>query len=139
MDNLEQAISTAIEAHKNQLDKAGNPYIDHCIRIMNKMDTEEEKIVAVLHDILEDNEELGRNLFSSDFSDEIINALAYLTKQKHQKYLDYIKAIKNNELATKVKIADLLDNINLSRLNTISIKDINRTRKYLDALEYLIT
>lgn len=145
---VEVALDIAVEAHKGQKDKAGNevvslrthPYIYHPFRISTKMDTEEEKIVALLHDVLEDSNITEDNLVQQGFSDNVITALKYLTKIKEQGYLnDYIKAIKTNKLATKVKIADLIDNINLSRLKVVTVKDINRTRKYLDALEYLLS
>lgn len=140
MSNFDIALDIAVEAHKGQKDKAGYPYINHPFRLSTQMDTEEEKIVALLHDVLEDSKVALVELVHYGFSVNVITALKLLTKTKEQDYLkDYIKAIKTNKLATKVKIADLIDNINLSRLSTISIKDINRTRKYLDALEYLIS
>lgn len=139
MSNLETAISVAVEAHKGQVDKAGNPYIYHCYRIMSKMTTEEEKIVAILHDTIEDSDLTIFDLGNYAFSNEVLEAIQLLTKTKTIPYSIYINNIKNNDLATKVKIADLIDNINLSRLSSVSVKDINRTRKYLDALEYLIS
>ena len=139
MSNLDTALNIAIEAHKNQVDKAGHKYISHPFRLSTKMDTEEEKIVALLHDVLEDSDVTEEYLVEQGFSDNVITALVLLTKTKKQDYFnDYIKKIKTNKLATRIKIADLIDNINLSRLSIVSVKDISRTRKYLDALEYLI-
>lgn len=138
MSKLEQAISIAVKVHKGQVDKAGNPYIHHCYRVMSKMNTEEEKIVAILHDTIEDNNLTLFELGNYEFSNEVLEAIHLLTKTSKTPYDIYIKNIKTNTLATKVKIADLLDNINLSRLSSINVKDISRTRKYLDALEYLM-
>jgi (p)ppGpp synthase/HD superfamily hydrolase len=137
--NLETAINLAVEAHKGQKDKSGQPYIYHCYRVMSKVTTEEEKIVAILHDVLEDSNLTTIDLINYGFSYDVVNAVAQLTKVKEDSYEEYIKWIKCFELSKVVKIADLLDNINLSRLSSISVKDINRTRKYLDALEYLIS
>ena len=139
MSNLDTALNIAIEAHKDQVDKAGHKYISHPFRLSTKMDTEEEKIVALLHDVLEDSDVTEEYLVEQGFSDNVITALVLLTKTRKQDYLnDYIKKIKDDKLATRIKIADLIDNINLSRLSSVSVKDINRTRKYLNALEYLI-
>lgn len=139
MSNFDKALDIAVEAHKGQTDKAGHPYINHPFRISTKMDTKEEKIVALLHDVLEDSNLTISELSSYGFSQEVLNAICCITKTKAENYDLYIEKVKTNELATKVKIADLIDNINLSRLSTVSIKDINRTRKYLDALEYLLS
>lgn len=139
MSNFETALDIAVEAHKDQVDKAGHKYISHPFRLSTQMTTEEEKIVAILHDVLEDSNVTVEYLVEQDFSDNVITALVLLTKTRKQNYLNYIKNIKTNKLATVVKIADLIDNINLSRLNSVSVKDINRSRKYLDALEYLIS
>lgn len=139
MSNLDIALDIAVEAHKGQKDKAGHPYINHPFRISTKMDTEEEKIVALLHDVVEDSNLTISELSSYGFSQEILNAICCITKTKGEDYDLYIEKVKTNELATKVKIADLIDNISLSRLKVVTVKDINRTRKYLDALEYLIS
>ena len=96
-------------------------------------------IVAILHDVLEDTFVTKAYLIEEEFRDIIISAIEAITKIRYEEYNNYINRVKSNKLATTVKIADLLDNINLSRLTTISVKDINRTRKYLDALEYLIS
>lgn len=139
MSNLEVALDIAVQAHKDQVDKAGHKYISHPFRLSTLMDTEEEKIVALLHDVLEDSDVTKDYLIEQGFSDNVLTALVLLTKTKKQDYFnDYIKKIKDDKLATRIKIADLIDNINLSRLSSVSVKDINRTRKYLDALEYLI-
>jgi (p)ppGpp synthase/HD superfamily hydrolase len=135
---FEKAISIALRAHKGKKDKGGNPYILHPLRIMVSMDTLEEKIVAVLHDVIEDSDISIEYLTKLKFPESIINAIALLSKTKNQDYNDYINSIKKNKLATKIKIADLEDNMNLSRLKSITEKDKKRLVKYKTAYNNLI-
>lgn len=135
---LENAILIAIHAHLGKVDKGGCPYILHPLRVMINMETIEEKIVAVLHDVIEDSNKSIQSLRDSDFPEEILTALSLLTKQENQDYEDYIFSIKKNELATKVKIADLLDNMNMKRIQDPTYVDIERFRKYQIAYNKLI-
>jgi (p)ppGpp synthase/HD superfamily hydrolase len=135
---FEKAIKIALKAHKGKTDKGGNPYILHPLRIMTSMDTLEEKITAILHDVIEDSDISVEYLTKHKFPESITNAITLLSKTKNQNYDDYIKEIKKNKLATKVKIADLEDNMNLSRLKSITEKDKQRLLKYKTAYNNLI-
>ena len=134
---LEKAISIALSAHCGKTDKGGNPYILHPLRIMLSMDTDEEKIVALLHDIVEDSPTTIKQLREEKFSNKIVAAVSLLTKKENQPYDDYILAIKKNPLATKIKLADLKDNMNTSRLKKITEKDKLRIKKYRAAYKLL--
>jgi len=132
----QKAINIAYEAHKNQKDKFGIPYIFHPMHVAEMMDTEIECVVAILHDVVEDTPITFKEL-EKEFSSDIIEALKLLTRDKNRDYMDYIKAIKNNYLATKVKLADLRHNMDETRLKKITKKDVARNEKYKIAMEYL--
>ena len=135
---LEQAINIALQAHKGKADKGGNPYILHPLRLMLAMETTEEKIVAVLHDVIEDSSFTIQQLKQEGFSKKVLDAVSLLTKTENQNYENYISAIKKNPLATKVKLADLKDNMDKSRLKKITEEDLIRIKKYKAALKQLI-
>ena len=108
MSTLERAIEIATEAHKGQYDKAGNDYIGHPIRVMDMGRTDEEKIVGILHDVVEDTDWTFEKLAEEGFSQEIIAALRCVTKlSENENYDDFIERVKKNPLATAVKINDL--------------------------------
>lgn len=134
---LEKALSIALTAHKGQKDKGGSPYILHPLRVMSSVVTMEEKIVALLHDVVEDSTITIQQLSEEKFSKKILSAVSLLTKKENQPYENYIRAIKKNALATRVKKADLKDNMNIARLKTIKQKDKDRIRKYKSALKIL--
>lgn len=134
---IEQAISIALKAHKGKLDKGGNPYILHPLRVMYCMDTPEEKIVALLHDVVEDSGFTIQQLKEKGFPEKVLKAVALLTKTENQEYENYISAIRKNPLATKVKLADLRDNMNLTRLKKITQEDKQRMKKYKGAYKLL--
>lgn len=134
---IEQAISIALTAHAGKLDKGGNVYILHPLRLMNAMNTPEEKIVALLHDVVEDSNITIPQLKEKGFPGKILKAVAVLTKTENQPYENYIAAIKKNPLATKVKLADLKDNMNLTRLKEITEADKLRMKKYKAAYNLL--
>lgn len=108
---LELAIEIAVRAHKGSVDKQNKIYILHPIRVMVSVETIEEKIVAILHDVVEDTDITFEDLVTYGFPSTIIDALKYLTRDKSIKYFDYIEKIKENDLARKVKLADLKDNM----------------------------
>lgn len=136
--NLDQAILIATKAHQNQVDKAGKPYILHPIRVMIKMKDTISQIVAVLHDVLEDCPDYDEgSLRQEGFSSEIIEALSVLNRDNYPDYQTYICNVAKNPIARIVKIADLEDNINILRLNTITDKDFGRIKKYHWAHFYL--
>jgi len=134
---LEKAISIALAEHKGQKDKGGNPYILHPLRVMLSVETIEEKIVALLHDVIEDSNITIQNLIEEHFPEEILKAIILLTKKQNQSYEDYILAIKKNSLANKVKLADLKDNMDKKRLLNITEKDKARLKKYRYAYKML--
>ena len=134
---LDRAIDLAKQHHEGQTDKAGNPYIEHPLRVMNQMESEEEKIVAVLHDIVEDTDISLDDLRNEGFSKEVVDAVECLTKQDGENYDSYIERISFNPLAVKIKLADLEDNRDLTRLPEVTDKDLERIEKYDKALEKL--
>ena len=139
MSTLARAIEIATEAHKGQVDKAGNEYIGHPLRVMEMGKTEEEKIVGVLHDVVEDTDWSFDMLEAEGFAPEIIAALKCVTKiSENENYDSFIERVKKNPLATAVKINDLTDNMDIRRLPYLSDKDVKRLKKYLKAYKKLI-
>jgi len=133
MSTLQRAIEIAVSAHKGQLDKNGAPYVEHVFRVMHFGKTPNEKIVGVLHDLIEDTSWTFTDLSNEGFSNEVISALKCLTKENNEDYSAFINRVKVNQLAIRVKIYDLEDNLNIRRLKEISVKDMNRLNKYLKA------
>lgn len=131
-----KAMIIAYEAHKNQVDKSGVPYIYHPIHVAEQMDTENECIIALLHDVVEDTNVTFKQL-EEVFSKEIINILKLLTREENIEYDEYIKRIKNNSIACKVKIADLTHNLDKTRLDFVTEVDVKRNEKYKKALQIL--
>ena len=139
--NLETLLATAIaianQAHAGQLDKAGKPYISHPLTVMAQMDTLENKIVAVLHDAIEDSDLKIEDLVKQGFPEFITNAIAAITKLEGEPYEDYILRVKSNAIARKVKIADLMHNMDISRIANPTEKDFQRLEKYKKVLQEL--
>lgn len=139
MSTLQRAIEIATEAHKGQYDKAGNDYIGHPLRVMEMGKTENEKIVGVLHDVVEDTDWTFEALAAEGFSEEVIAALRCVTKlSENENYDDFIDRVKKNPLAVAVKINDLSDNMDIRRLPYLSDKDVKRLKKYLKAYKRLV-
>lgn len=138
MNYLDKAIQTASKAHANQIDKAGMPYILHPLRVMLKMDTESEMIIAVLHDIIEDCKCITAYYLEKEgFSEEVVNTLIVLDRHNYTDYEAYICEVAKNPIARRVKLADIEDNINVLRLNSIEEEDLQRIKKYHWAYNYL--
>ena len=138
MSTLQRAIEIATEAHQGQFDKAGRDYIGHPLRVMEMGKTKEEKIVGVLHDVIEDTDWTFEKLAEEGFSDEVIAALRCVTKiSENENYDDFIDRVKKNPLAVAVKINDLTDNMDIRRLPYLSDKDVKRLKKYLKAYKRL--
>ena len=137
--NLYRAIEIALDAHKNVSDKGGNPYILHPLRLMLQMDSEEEMIVAILHDVVEDSEKWSFDKLKEEgFSKKIINSLRSVTKEnKNEDYEKFIDRSIKDKIGRKVKIADISDNLDISRLKEVTDKDILRINKYKKALAKL--
>jgi (p)ppGpp synthase/HD superfamily hydrolase len=137
-DWLCEAIKLAAEYHSTQKDLGGDYYILHPLRVMHKVEHIDEKIVAVMHDLIEDTKLTIDDIKNKGFNENICDALICLTKQKSEIYENYIKRISDNKIATIVKIADLEDNMNIMRLiSPIHEKDFTRLSKYLEAWLFL--
>lgn len=134
--NTRKAMVIAFDAHLGQLDKSGIPYIYHPIHVAEQMSTEEECIVALLHDVVEDTEITFKQL-EKEFSDTVIEALKLLTHDESVPYMDYIRNLKHNPIARRVKIQDLLHNSDESRKEQ-NEKDKKRNKKYWEAIKLLI-
>lgn len=138
--NIERAIQIAVAAHAGIKDKGGKPYILHPIKVMMRVETEEEQIVAILHDVVEDTDWTFDALRNEGFSETVIEALETVTKQsENEDYEDFIKRSLRNDIGRKVKIADLLENLDVTRIGELSEKDIKRINKYKKALQTLKT
>ena len=136
---LAKAVEIALEAHKDATDKAGMPYAGHVMRVMQAGRTIDEKIVGVLHDIVEDTPWTFEALLAEGFPAHIVDALRCVTKlHDDEPYEAFIERVKSNPLAVAVKINDLTDNMDIRRLADITDKDAIRLRKYLKAYRELI-
>ena len=138
MPTLEDAISLAAKAHRHWKDKAGAAYILHPLRVMLRMKTNDERIVALLHDVVEDTEYTLEDLRKAGYSQKILRSLDFLTKRDGEKYEEFIKRVKHNPLARKVKIADIEDNLDLARIKKPKKSDFERIEKYRLALSELM-
>lgn len=133
---LEKALGFAVSEHKGQNDRAGMPYIAHICAVVAAVTSQEEKTVAALHDIVEDTH-CDIEDIRWEFPQHIADAVDAITKRDNEPYAEYLIRVKANDLARTVKIADLLHNMDFSRLPEITDKDRERLRKYQDALDFL--
>ena len=134
---LELALSIATKAHRGQFDKAGIDYIEHPIFVASQVDSEEEKAVALLHDVIEDSSVTAEELLNAGLPETVVTAVQILSKKKGQDYQTYLKTVKSNPLARAVKLADLKHNSDLLRHETITDKDLERLEKYKKDIDYL--
>ena len=131
---INKAIETAAKAHDGQVDKAGQPYIYHPLRVMLYAQGDERvKCAAVLHDVMEDSDMTETDLIKIGFGEDIITALKLLTREEGQDYFDYVRALKKNSIAKAVKLADLKDNMDMSRIKEPTERDFLRLEKYKKA------
>lgn len=143
MENLEalyrRAEEIAVHAHAGQVDKGGNPYISHPLAVAAGVEGYELKIVALLHDVLEDSSVTAEDLLNEGFPPELVEAIRVLTHTKNDSltYREYIYLVKKNPIARAVKISDITHNLDLSRIPNPSARDYKRCRKYQKALAYL--
>lgn len=112
---LYRVLAFAAQVHIDQFDKLGEPYIAHVARVVAKVDLPEEKLVAALHDVLEDSKFSSEDLVELNLPDEVIEALVAMTREEGEKYADYLARIKKNSLALRVKLADIEDNTDPKR------------------------
>jgi len=132
-DLTKKALKLCFEAHKDQTDKNGMPYVFHPFHLAEQMKDEYTTCIALLHDVVEDTDTTIEQL-SQIFPKEVTNAVALLTHDEDVPYFDYVKAIKKDPLALKVKLADLKHNSDITRLDTIDEKALKRMEKYKKAL-----
>ena len=140
MASIEKALQIAARAHEGQTDKNGQPYILHPLRVMNAVEDEAAKIVAALHDVIEDSSVTVEDLRQEGFEEGVLAALECLTHRKGESYSDYVARCKCNVIARQVKLADLEDYARPSRalLRPDRIEpDIARLRKYFLAYKFL--
>ena len=136
-DLTKKALKISFNAHKNQTDKSGMPYVYHPFHLAEQMDDEYSTCVALLHDVVEDTDMTLDELFGI-FPKEVTDAIAMMTHNDSVPYLDYVKEIKNNPIAAKVKLADLKHNSDLTRLDVVDDKALERVEKYKKAISILI-
>ncbi len=132
------AIEVASEVHKAQVDRNGIPYIGHVMRVSNTGTTIQEKIVGALHDVIEDSQLTIEDLQNKGFDSNILDAVHAMTHYDDETYDEYIDRIIQNSIATRVKINDLVDNMDLRRLHSLDESAIFRVRKYFDAYKKII-
>ena len=132
-----EAMKLCYDAHKDQVDKSGLPYVFHPIHLAEQMENEETTIVALLHDVIEDSNYTIADLEAMGFSERILTALKLLTHEKDVPYMEYIAKLKEDPIARTVKLADLAHNSDLSRLDEVDEKAIRRATKYAKAIQLL--
>lgn len=142
MSTLERAIAIAVAAHAGQTDKAGMPYILHPLRVMFSLDTTEARIVGVLHDVVEDCPDWSLNrLLGEGFSPTVLAALEAVTKRESEhgdeNYMAFVARAGADPVGRQVKIADLRDNMDLTRITELSDKDVARLKRYRAAYDFL--
>ena len=135
LHNLARLI--AQDAHRGQFDKGGSPYINHPLAVSKMVKGEDEKIVALLHDVLEDSDLTADDLVEYGFPVEIVKAVKVLTKKQGVSYDTYLAEVKKNKVARRVKIADITHNMDISRIAKPTRKDLQRVEKYKKALAFL--
>jgi len=135
MSTLERAIEMAAKAHEGKVDKAGAPYILHPLRVMLKLKKSEERIAAVLHDVVEDSDFTLEDLRSKGFPDDVVDAVDAVTMRPGESYDDFVRRAALNPIGRRVKLADLEDNCDLSRIANPTKEDYERLAKYQRATE----
>ena len=136
---LNRAIEIATKAHEASTDKYGAPYINHVTRVMDMGKTDNEKIVGLLHDVIEDTHWTFEDLEKEGFSKEVIDALRCVTKtSEDEDYGEFINRVKINPLAVKVKLNDLIDNLDIKRMPEVLESDLKRLNKYLRTYNELL-
>lgn len=133
MSLLEEAIRICVEAHRGQVDRAGAPYSLHPLRMMFRVQTESEKIVALLHDVVEDTDWTLDRLREAGFPEEVVTAVDALTRRGDEEYDEFVRRAAADPLARRVKVADLEDNMDVRRTGMTSDEDVERFRRYYRA------
>ena len=133
-----KALKLCFEAHKNQVDKTGVPYVFHPFHLAEQMTDEISTVCALLHDVVEDTEYGFSDLRAMGFPQEAIEVLTLLTHEEGVPYMEYVKKIKTNPIAKQVKISDLKHNSDLTRMDMVDERALQRTEKYKEALKLLL-
>lgn len=136
-EQTKKALKLCFDAHKNQVDKSGLPYVFHPFHLAEQMETEETTIVALLHDVVEDTGYTIADLTKMGFDKAVTDAVALMTHADGVDYMDYIRSIQRNPIAKAVKLADLRHNSDLSRLDAVDEKALLRREKYAKAMALL--
>ncbi|MCY6372639.1 GTP pyrophosphokinase [Clostridium ganghwense] len=139
MNLLSKAIIIATKAHEGVTDKGGHPYILHPLRVMTKMNDDISRIVAVLHDTVEDTDITFEYLRKEGFSEEIVNAINSVTRRENETYMEFVSRCKQNAIGKKVKLADIEDNSDITRISNPTTKDYDRLKKYEKAKRELLS
>ncbi len=134
-----KAMRLCFQAHKDQVDKSGMPYVFHPFHLAEQMTSEDTTVVALLHDVVEDTAYTLGDLRAMGYPPQVIEALALMTHDDAMPYLDYVAALKENPIARAVKLADLRHNSDLTRLDTVDAKARERVAKYAKAIALLET
>ena len=132
-----RALRLAYEAHKGQYDKSGVPYVFHPLHLAEQMEDEESIVAALLHDVVEDTAYSLADLRAMGFPEKALEAVALLTHDPTEPYLSYVARVKENPIARRVKLADLRHNSDLSRIETVTARDLERVEKYAAAIRLL--
>ncbi|WP_164007555.1 GTP pyrophosphokinase [Pyxidicoccus trucidator] len=130
MPTLEDALALAVQAHHGQRDKAGQPYILHPLRVMMRLETEAERTVALLHDVVEDTPWTLERLRALGYPEGVLAALDALTRRDGETYEAFVERLRPDALARRVKLADLEDNMDVRRLTQVTPKDAERLARY---------
>ena len=137
MASLERAIEIAATAHAGQLDRSGQPYVLHPLRVMLAVNSEHERMAAVMHDVVEDSAITYDDLINEGFPTEVVEAVRLLTRAKGASRIDAARKAVRNPVARAVKLADVIDNSDLTRIPSPSEKDLARQREYQQVREIL--
>ena len=132
-----KALKLCFEAHKNQLDKSGMPYVFHPFHLAEQMTDENTTAVALLHDVIEDTDYTLDDLRKLGFTEDVVFAVGLMTHAEGVPYMEYVAEIKKNPIAKAVKLADLRHNSDTSRLDVVTERDIAREAKYAEAIKLL--
>ncbi len=136
-DETKKALKLCFEAHKNQVDKSGMPYVFHPFHVAEQMTDEATTIVALLHDVVEDTDYTLEDLAAEGFGKDLLEAVALMTHEDDVPYLDYVAKLKDNPIARAVKLADLAHNSDLSRIGEVDEETRERLEKYQKAIALL--
>jgi (p)ppGpp synthase/HD superfamily hydrolase len=145
LPTLEDAIALALKAHRGQVDKADQPYLLHPLRVMLALESDDERMVGVLHDVVEDSGKVdpSRQITLADlralgYPESVLTALELVTRRDGETYDAFIERLRPHQLARRVKLADLADNLDATRLPEITPRDAERLSRYLRARQALL-